>query len=59
MDILPTVALVSGAETGLQAWARASHAYVSGLFDPSVALWALLIAGGAVLLEWLLARTRG
>ena len=55
MNLLPSDALVKGAETGLQAWARASHAHDGGLFDPSVALWALGIAGGLVLLEWLLA----
>ena len=59
MDILPTDALVKGAETGVQAWARASDAYAGHLFDPSVALWVLLIAGGVVLLEWLVARRRG
>ena len=59
MDILPTDALVKGAEAGLQAWARASDAYAGHLFDFSVALGVLLIAGGLVLLEWVVARRRG
>jgi hypothetical protein len=58
MDILPTTAFVEGAESGLQAWTRASDAYLNGHFDGSVPVWVLLIAGGIVLLEWLLARRR-
>ena len=48
--------LVHGAERGVQAYSRASDAYANLSFGPSVALWALGIAGAAVLIEWLLAR---
>jgi hypothetical protein len=51
--------LVRGAERAVQAYTRASDAYAANFFEPSVALWALLIAGAVVLLEWLLARYRG
>lgn len=59
MDILPADALIQGAEQALQAYTRAADAYAHELLPPSVALWALLIAAGVVLLEWLLGRRRG
>ena len=43
-----------GIRLGLKAYTRASDAY-QDLMAPSVALWVVLIAGGVVLLEWLLA----
>ena len=57
MDI-PIEVLVKGAEKGVKVWSRASDAYTDGPFDPSVALWAMLIAGGLVLLEWVVAQRR-
>jgi hypothetical protein len=51
--------LVHGAETGVQAYGRASEAYATLSFDSSVALWALGIAGALVFIEWLLARAGG
>ena len=50
--------LMRGAEQGVQAYSRASDAYASLPFGSSVALWALGIAGVAVLVEWLLALGR-
>jgi hypothetical protein len=46
-----------GTNLALRAYTRASDAYTA---DPlgSVALWAVLIAAGLVLLEWLVARRR-
>lgn len=58
MNILPSDALVQGAEKALQAYTRAADAYAQEGFPPSVALWSLLIAAGLVLVEWLLARPR-
>ena len=58
MDILPFDALAQGADKALHAFARASDAYAHGLFPSSVASWALLIAAGVVLVEWLLGRRR-
>jgi hypothetical protein len=43
-----------GIRLALKAYTRASDAY-QGMVGPSVALWVVLIAGGIVLLEWLLA----
>jgi hypothetical protein len=48
--------LVQGAEKAVQVYSRASEAYTGGLVAPSVAFWALLIAAGFVLLEWVVAR---
>ena len=56
MNIHTFDALAQGADKALHAFARASDAYALGLFPSSVALWAVLIAGGVVLLEWLLGR---
>lgn len=58
MNIPSFDALVQGADKALHAFTRASDAYAQGLFPSSVALWAVLIAGGVVLLEWLLGRRR-
>jgi hypothetical protein len=55
MDILHEE-WAQGIKVALKAYTRASDAYAQNLFAPSVALWAVLIAGGFVLLEWLLAR---
>lgn len=56
MDIPSFDALLQGAQQGVHAFARASDAYAQGFAPSSVALWALLIAAGVVLLEWLLGR---
>jgi len=48
--------LLHDTEIAVQAYTRASDAYAANFFEPSVALWALVIAGTAVLAEWLLAR---
>lgn len=45
-----------GIKLALKAYTRASDAYAQDFVAPSVALWAVLIAGGLVLLEWLVAR---
>ena len=47
-----------GIRVALKAYTRASDAYAQDLFAPSVALWAVVIAGGIVLLEWLVASHR-
>jgi hypothetical protein len=49
---------VHGAHKALVVYSRASDAYFDDPVAPSVALWVVLIAGGVVLLEWLLARHR-
>ena len=54
MDILH-YEWAQGIRLALKAYTRASDAYAQDLFAPSVALWAVMIAGGIVLLEWLLA----
>lgn len=46
-----------GAHLALRAYTRASDAYAAHQLD-SVALWAVLIAAGLVLLEWLVAHRR-
>jgi hypothetical protein len=43
-----------GIKVALKAYTRASDDY-QNLMAPSVALWAVVIAGGIVLLEWLVA----
>lgn len=48
--------LVRAAHHGLKAYSRAADAYTADLM--SVALWALVIAGAIVLLEWLAWRYR-
>jgi hypothetical protein len=48
--------LVQGAEQAVQVYSRVSEAYTGGLVAPSMAFWALLIAAGFVLLEWVLGR---
>jgi hypothetical protein len=48
---------VHGTNVALRAYARASDAYTANQLG-SVALWAVLIAAGLVLLEWLIARRR-
>lgn len=48
--------LVQGAKRAVQAYSRASDAYAADLV--SVAFWALVIAAGIVLLEWLAWRYR-
>ena len=55
MDILHEE-WAQGIKVALKAYTRASDAYAQYLFPSSPALWAVLIAGGFVLLEWLLAR---
>jgi hypothetical protein len=54
MDILHAE-WAQGIKVALKAYTRASDAYAQNLFAPSVALWAVLIAGGIVLLEWIVA----
>ena len=54
MDILHQE-WAQGIKVALKAYTRASDAYAQDFVAPSVALWAVLIAGGIVLLEWLLA----
>jgi len=44
-----------GIRVAVKAYTRASDAY-QNMMAPSVALWAVLIAAGIVLLEWLLTR---
>lgn len=56
MDILGQGSWANGVKLALKAYTRASDAYAQDLPTSSVALWALLIAAGIVLLEWLLAR---
>jgi hypothetical protein len=43
-----------GIRLALKAYTRASDAY-ENVVSPSVALWAVLIAAGIVLVEWLVA----
>jgi hypothetical protein len=49
-----------GIKLALKAYTRASDAYAQNIIVPSgipsVALWAVVIAGGLVLLEWLVSR---
>jgi len=52
MDILHQE-WAQGIKVALKAYTRASDAYAQNLVTPSVALWAVLIAAGFVLLEWL------
>jgi hypothetical protein len=47
---------VQAAHQGVKAYSRAADAYTADLM--SVALWALVIAAGVVLLEWLIWRYR-
>lgn len=54
MDILHEE-WAQGIKVALKAYTRASDAYAQNLVAPSVALWAVLIAAGFVLLEWLIA----
>ena len=54
MDILHEE-WAQGIRVALKAYTRASDAYAQDLFAPSVALWAVLIAAGVVLLEWVIA----
>jgi hypothetical protein len=51
--------LVQGAHKALIVYSRASDAYAANQLSPSVAFWALLLAAGVVLLEWLVAGRRG
>lgn len=55
MDILRIDGWLQGLKAALQAYARASHDASPEVAAPSVLAWALLIAAGLVLLEWLLA----
>ncbi|MBC5783255.1 hypothetical protein H8N03_09890 [Ramlibacter sp. USB13] len=55
MDILHEE-WAQGIKLALKAYTRASDAYAQNLVAPSVALWAVLIAAGVVLLEWVIAR---
>lgn len=55
MDILQADTWAHGVKLALKAYTRASDAYAANFVVPSVALWAVLIAGGVVLLEWLVA----
>lgn len=54
MDILHEE-WAQGIKVALKAYTRASDAYAQNLVVPSVALWAVLIAAGVVLLEWVIA----
>ena len=56
MNILPTDALVMGAQAALQAYTRASDAYALWAIAPPVAVWALGVAAALVLLEWVVSR---
>ena len=47
-----------GIRVALKAYSRASDAYAQDWFAPSVALWAVAIAGGILALEWLAAWRR-
>ena len=54
MDILHEQ-WAQGIKVALKAYTRASDAY-QNLMAPSVALWALGIAAGIVLIEWIASR---
>jgi hypothetical protein len=56
MDILQHTLLAQGLQLALGAYTRASDAYAHDAMLNSVALWAVLIAAGLVLLEWVVAR---
>ena len=56
MDLLHHTIWAQGVRLALGAYTQASDAYAHDALVNSVALWAVLIAGGLVLLEWALAR---
>jgi hypothetical protein len=56
MDILHHTFLAQGFKLAVGAYTQASDAYAHDALVNSVALWAVLIAAGLVLLEWVLAR---
>jgi len=56
MDILHDKLWTNGFTLAVKAYSRASDAYAQDAMFTSVATWAVLIAAGLVLLEWVLAR---
>jgi Ni,Fe-hydrogenase I cytochrome b subunit len=56
MDILHDKLWAQGFKVALKAYTRASDAYAQDAILTSVAMWAVLIAAGIVLLEWVVAR---
>lgn len=58
MDILHEESWDQGIRLAVKLYSRASDAQVQNLVAPSVAFWALAIAAGIVLLEWLVSRHR-
>ena len=59
MDLLQQTLWSQGLGLALGAYTQASDAYSNDALLNSVALWAVLIAAGLVLLEWVLARRAG
>ena len=59
MDLLHQTLWAQGFRLALGAYTQASDAYAQDALANSVALWAVLIAGGLVLLEWVIARRAG
>lgn len=59
MDLLQQTLWTQGLNAALAACTQAADAYTHGPLVNPVALWAALIAGGLVLLEWALARRAG
>jgi hypothetical protein len=56
MDLLLQTPWTQGLGLALGAYTQASDAYAFDAMVNSVAVWAVLIAAGLVLLEWVLAR---
>ncbi|MBK6006418.1 hypothetical protein JJB11_09970 [Ramlibacter ginsenosidimutans] len=56
MDHLHQTLWAQGLTLALGAYTQASDAYAHDALVNSVALWAVLIAAGLVLLEWVVAR---
>ncbi len=56
MDILHDKFWAQGFKVALKAYTRASDAYTHEAMLTTVAMWAVLIAAGIVLLEWVVAR---
>lgn len=56
MDILHEESWDQGIRLAVKAYTRASDAYAQNIVSPSVAFWAVAIAAGIVLLEWLVTR---
>ena len=56
MDLLHQMLLGQGYTLALGAYTQAADAYTQNALANPVALWAVVIAAGLVLLEWVLAR---